>query len=73
MATKLNRDRLTWTVREAAEVLGVCENSLRERIRRGELPGVVRLGRRILISKSALMRFLCGKEEQNGESGGEAP
>ena len=61
-----NENRLTLTVREAAEALGLCENSLRERIRRGELPGVIRLGRRILISKDALLRYLgCFEPEVN--------
>lgn len=59
-----NENRLTLTVREAAECLGVCENSLRERIRRAELPGVIRLGRRILISKQELMRYLGCVEPQ---------
>lgn len=54
--------RLTFSVREAAEALGLCENSLRERIRRAELPGVIRLGRRILISKEALQRYLACSE-----------
>ena len=49
------------TVKETSEALGMCENSLRELIRRGTLPGVTRLGRRILISKRALRRLLEGE------------
>ena len=48
------------TVRQVADFLHVAENSVYGSIRRSELPAV-RLGRRVLISKSALVRFLDGE------------
>jgi len=49
------------TVRQVADVLRVAENTVYDSIRRHELPAV-RLGRRVLISKSALVRFLEGHD-----------
>jgi excisionase family DNA binding protein len=49
--------RATLTVREAAHVLGVSPDSIYEAARRGEIP-VLRIGRRVLISRVALDRIL---------------
>lgn len=45
------------TVRQVADYLRVAENSVYSSIRRGEVPSV-RLGRRVLVSKAALGRWL---------------
>jgi excisionase family DNA binding protein len=45
------------TVSEAARLLRVGRNHLYECVRRGEIP-VLRLGRRILVPRSALQRML---------------
>jgi excisionase family DNA binding protein len=45
------------TVAEAAKFLRVGRNSVYEAVRRNELPSV-RIGRRLLIPKAALTRFL---------------
>ncbi len=50
-------DRLTYSVEEAAELLGISRNSAYEAVRKGELP-TVRLGRRILIPRSRLETLL---------------
>ena len=50
-------DRLTYSVEEAAELLGISRNSAYEAVRKGELP-TVRLGRRILIPRSRLEAML---------------
>jgi excisionase family DNA binding protein len=50
-------DRLTYSVEEAALLLGVSRNSAYEAVRKGELP-TVRLGRRILIPRSRLEALL---------------
>jgi excisionase family DNA binding protein len=50
-------ERQTLTVEEAARVLGISRSSAYEAVRRGELP-VVKLGRRYLLPKAALERFL---------------
>lgn len=47
------------TVPEAAKLLRVGRNSLYEAIRRGEVPHR-RIGRKILLSRSALMGWLEG-------------
>ena len=45
--------RLTYTVPEAAELLGISRSSAYECVKRGELPAIV-LGRRIVITRAAL-------------------
>lgn len=47
-------DRQTYDVAAAARVLGCSRSHLYDLIQRGELPGVIRLGRRIVISKRAI-------------------
>lgn len=50
-------DRLTYSVEEGAELLGISRNSAYEAVRKGEIP-TVRLGRRILIPRSRLEALL---------------
>ena len=47
----------TFTVEEAAEVLGIGRNSAYEGVRTGEIPSV-RIRRRILVPRAALERLL---------------
>jgi excisionase family DNA binding protein len=54
-------ERMTISVEEAALQLGIGRNLAYELARRGELPGAIRLGRRILVSKKALESFLAGQ------------
>jgi len=49
---------LTMTVGEAALALGISRNSAYALARSGQLP-VVRLGKRLLVSRSALERMLA--------------
>jgi excisionase family DNA binding protein len=49
--------RLTWTVNEAAKLLGISPTSAYEAARRGELPVRV-IGRRMLVPRVALLRLL---------------
>jgi excisionase family DNA binding protein len=46
------------TVEEAAALLRVNHKTLRDAIRRNEVPGVVRLGRVIRLSRTALLEWL---------------
>jgi excisionase family DNA binding protein len=55
--TRTKRERLTLTVEEAAEALGIGRTLAYDAVRRGELP-TVRLGRRLLVPQSALDRLL---------------
>ena len=50
-------DRLTWTVTEAAQLLGISRASAYEAAHRGELPVKV-IGRRMLVPRVALLRLL---------------
>ncbi len=52
-------DRLTYTVTEAAALLGVSRTTAYECVRRGEIPSLT-LGRRVVISRVALERMLDG-------------
>jgi excisionase family DNA binding protein len=49
--------RLTWTVTEAALLLGISRASAYEAAHRGELPVRV-IGRRMLVPRVALLRLL---------------
>ena len=50
-------DRLVFTVEEAAQLLGISRSFAYEAVQRGEIPSM-RIGRRILVPKAALERFL---------------
>ena len=54
-------ERLSFSAREAAEVLGLTTNQVREARRRGELRGK-RLGRTIVYERAELLRFLANAE-----------
>jgi excisionase family DNA binding protein len=49
--------RLTWTITEAAKLLGISPTTAYEAARRGELPVRV-IGRRMLVPRVALLRLL---------------
>ena len=54
--------RLTLTVKEAAAMLGISRNLAYELARRGELPGVIKLGeKRLVVSRQALGELLAGE------------
>ena len=52
-------DRPTFSVKETAELLGVSSAAVYECAQRGEIP-TLRLGRRVLIPRSALAHMLGG-------------
>ena len=66
-----NRDRLVLTIAEAAEVLGVSRAFAYELAARGEIP-VLRLGRRRLVPRKALLEML-GEEVEGSSSVPPAP
>jgi excisionase family DNA binding protein len=49
--------RLTYTVPEVAELLGISRSSAYECVRRGEIPALT-LGRRVVIAKTAIDTLL---------------
>lgn len=61
--------RLTFTIKEAAAKLGISKNLAYELARRGELPGVIKLGKkRMVISRVKIERLLLGDgEAKNNE------
>jgi excisionase family DNA binding protein len=54
-------ESLVYSVNQAAEALQVCTNTIRNLIRRGELPAS-RVGDRVMIKRQALTAFLDEKE-----------
>ena len=53
-------ERQTVSVPEAAAILGISRTLAFELARRGELPGVIRLGGRTVVSRRELERALSG-------------
>jgi len=62
-------DRLTWDVPEAARRLGVSTAYYYRAAGRGELP-VMRLGRRLVVPKAALLRLLSDSHPDRLAGGG---
>ena len=58
-------ERLTVSVEEAGAMLGISRGSAYEAAKRGDLPGVLRIGRRLVVSRSRLLAVL----EAGGEEG----
>jgi len=56
-------ERLTLTVKETAQILGLSRNSTYQGISTGEIPHI-KIGKRILVPKIALERFLNGVEKE---------
>jgi excisionase family DNA binding protein len=59
----MEEERLTLTVEEAAEVLGISRPTAYEAIQTGEIPHI-RIGRRILIPRVALEKLLANAGEK---------
>ncbi len=59
--------KLTGTVEEAAEVLGISRNSAYEAVREGEIPSM-RAGRRILVLWRPLMQKLGAGDEETPDA-----
>jgi excisionase family DNA binding protein len=53
-------DRKTYTVEEAADLLGIGRSLAYELAQEGTLPGVRKLGHRYVVSKAALEVWLDG-------------
>ena len=66
MAPSALENRVTITVTETAELLGIGRTSAYEAIRRGELPSL-RIGRRLVVPVAQLLAAL-GVQSNNGEN-----
>jgi excisionase family DNA binding protein len=63
-ATPSTPSRLTYSVDEVAEILGISRSATYECIARGEIPAK-RLGRRVVVVRSALEEFLAQSDSPN--------
>ena len=55
----MDLNRRTFTIQEAATVLGLGRSAAYDAARRGDLP-VIRIGHRLLVSRAVLDRLLDG-------------
>ena len=62
-------ERLLVRPREAAEMLGVSRSRAYVLLARGEIPGVVRIGKSVRISIDALRRWVREQAEMSEQSG----
>ena len=62
----MNGNRMTVTVEEAAEILGISRAFAYTLVRREELPSL-RLGRRLVVPRRALERLLEGSHDTHRE------
>lgn len=61
-------ERATLSVREAAQMLGIARNSAYQGILLGQIPHI-KIGRRILVPKAALMKLLEGRDVPHAANG----
>jgi predicted DNA-binding transcriptional regulator AlpA len=66
-------DQPTMKVAELVEVLGVSETAVYDSIRRGEIPGVLHVGRRIFLATASIRTWLGLDEEQPAEEADPSP
>jgi excisionase family DNA binding protein len=56
---RASQRRMTLTVNETAERLGIGRNQAYEAVRNGQIPAI-RIGKRLLVPEAALERLLAG-------------
>ena len=61
-------NRMTVTVEEAAEILGISRAFAYALVRKGELPSL-RLGRRLVVPRRALEQLLEGEQHHHHHGG----
>jgi excisionase family DNA binding protein len=60
--------KLIYTVAELQGVLGISKNLAYRLVKEGGIPGVIRLGKRLVVSKPCLDAFLAsGKPMERGD------
>ena len=60
------KEKLTYSVAECAELLGVCEKTIYTLTHRADFP-VIRIGRRIRISREGLRDWVQAQQQNNME------
>lgn len=58
-------DKLLLRPKEAAEALGICKTKVYTMMSTGELPGVIRIGGSVRISKQALEKWVTEQTQAN--------
>jgi len=66
-AAPVGQERLTLTVEEAAVALGISRAFAYDAVRRGDIPAI-KIGRRILVPRTALSRLLGETPEGDSEA-----
>ena len=61
-------EKLALSVPEAAEMLSIGQGILREKLNTGEIPGLVKMGRRHVVSRSVLMEWMGGNHRNGSEA-----
>lgn len=56
------------TTHEFAQLIRTSRKVVYEMIRLGQLPGVIRLGRKVLLRRDRVLEFLLEREEQSVSS-----
>lgn len=64
MILQAESKRLTMDVAEVSRTIGVSKDSVYEAARTGEIPGSLRVGRRLLFSRAAIERWINGGAEK---------
>ena len=60
----MEEERLTLTVEETAKLLGIGRQLAYDRVKTGEIP-VIKIGRRLLVPRSALEKLLADPKPLN--------
>ncbi len=61
-------DKLTLSVEETAKLLGIGRNLCYDRVKTGEIPAI-KIGRRLLVPRSALQKLLAEPRPLNPTPG----
>lgn len=58
----MNTERKTYSVPQAAAILGIGKGTAYEWARSGDLPGVLKIGQRFLVSRRVLDAYVNGEQ-----------
>lgn len=60
----MNTERKTYSVPQAAVILGIGKGTAYEWARSGDLPGVLKIGQRFLVSRRVLDAYVNGEQSE---------
>jgi excisionase family DNA binding protein len=64
-------EKMAYSIRETAEAIGLHPNTVYELVKSGKLPAIT-LGRKILVSKLELSKWLAGQSNPTPPAAGAA-